>query len=61
LQSTKLKGIRDLKSTLTSDMEMPCWILEFDLLDLGFALVQHFFTIFSFGMVYFVLLYVGNM
>lgn len=45
LQSIKLKGVRDLKSTLTSDMEMQS--LEFALLVLGLVLVQYFFTVLS--------------
>ena len=42
LQSTKLKGVGDLKSTLTSDMEMQS--LEFAQLVFGLALVQYFLT-----------------
>lgn len=46
LQSTKLKGIGDLKSTLMSDMEIQS--LEFVQLIFGLALVQCFLTMFSF-------------
>ena len=42
LQSTKLKGIGDLKSALTSDVEMQS--LEFAQLVFGLALVQYFLT-----------------
>jgi hypothetical protein len=38
LQSTKLKGVGDLKNALTLDMEMQN--LEFALLAFGFALAQ---------------------
>ena len=46
LQSTKLKGVGDLKSALTSDMKMQN--LEFAQLTLGLALVQHFLTMLPF-------------
>jgi hypothetical protein len=39
LPSTKMKGARDLKRTLTSDMEMQ--ILEFGQLDFHPVLVQY--------------------
>ena len=39
-QSTKVKGVGDLKSALTLDMEM--WRLEIVQLDFGFALIQYF-------------------
>ena len=42
LQLTKLKGVGDLKSALTSDMEMQS--LEFAQLGFGLALVQYFLT-----------------
>jgi hypothetical protein len=42
LQSTKIKGLGDLKSALTSDMEVQS--LEFAQLDFGLALVHHFLT-----------------
>ena len=42
LQSAKIKRIGDLKSTLTSDMEMQS--LEFSQLVFGLALVQYFLT-----------------
>ena len=50
LQSTKLKEVGDLKSILTSDMEMQC--LEFA--GFGCALDQYFLTVcpsIPFGMV----------
>ena len=43
LQSTKLNGVGDLKSILTSDMEMQS--LEFAQLVFSLALVQDFLTI----------------
>ena len=42
LQSTKLKGVGDLKSTLTSDMEIRS--LKFAKLVLCLGLVQYFLT-----------------
>ena len=42
LQSIKMKGVGDLKSVLTSDIEIQH--LEFVLLVFGFALVQYFLT-----------------
>ena len=42
LQSTKLKGAGDLKTALTSDIEMQS--LEFAQLVFGLALVQYFLT-----------------
>ena len=42
LQSTKMKGAGDLKSALTSDMEMQS--LESAELAFGFVLVQDFLT-----------------
>jgi hypothetical protein len=42
LQSTKLKGVGDLKSTLTTDMEMQSW--GFFQLVFGLSMVQHFLT-----------------
>ena len=56
LQSTKLKGIGDLKSVLTSDMELQS--LEFAQLVFGLVLVQYFLTVFPslhFGMVMYIL------
>ena len=41
-QSTRMKGVGDLKSTLTLDMEMRS--LEFAQLVFGLALVQYFLT-----------------
>ena len=41
-QSTKMKEVGDLKSALTSDMEMQS--LEFAQLVFGLALVQYFLT-----------------
>ena len=52
LQSTKLKGVGDLKTALTSDMEMQS--MEFAQLDFSLDLVQCFLTMFvflPFGMV----------
>jgi hypothetical protein len=46
LQSTKLKGVGDPKSTLTSDMEMLS--LESAPLGFGLALVQYFLTMLPF-------------
>lgn len=46
LQSTKLKGVGDLKSALTSDMEMLS--LEFAQLVFSLALVQYFLTVLLF-------------
>ena len=42
LQSTKMKGVGDLKSTLISEVEMQC--LEFAQLVCGLASVQYFLT-----------------
>jgi len=53
LQSTKLKGVRYLKSMLTSDGEMQN--LEFAQLVCKFALIQYFLTMFPFGMIMFIL------
>ena len=55
LQSTKLKGVGDLKSILASDMEMQS--LEFVHLVFSFALVQYFLTmllLFDFEMVMYI-------
>ena len=46
LQSTKLEGCGDLKSILTSDMEMQS--LEFAQMVFSLALVQYFLTILPF-------------
>ena len=46
LQSTKLKGVGDLKSTLKSDMEMQT--LEFPQLMFSPVLVQHFLAMVPF-------------
>jgi hypothetical protein len=43
LQSSRLKGVGNLKSTLTSDIVMQN--LEFALLGLSFAFIQYFLTI----------------
>ena len=51
-QSTRMKGIGDLKSAFTSDMET--WSLEVDQLVFGLALVQCLLTI-TFGMVMYIL------
>ena len=64
LQSTKMKGVGDLKNTLTSDMEMQS--LEFALIVLGLALVQYFLTMlpslcFRMVNIYSVPLYAGSM
>ena len=64
LQSTKLKGVGDLKSILTSDMEIQS--LELAQLVFGLALVQCFLTMSPFfmfwnGHIYSVPLYVGSM
>lgn len=63
LQSTELKGVGDLKSVLTSDMEMQS--LEFSQLGFGLALVQYFLTMLPslcFGMVMYIhISYVGSM
>jgi hypothetical protein len=56
LQSTKLKGVGDLKHVLTSDLEMQS--LEFNRLLFHLALLQHFLIMFSFlyfGMVMYTL------
>jgi hypothetical protein len=45
MQSIKLKGVRDLKSNLTSDMKMQS--LEFVLQVYGLALVQSFLMMLS--------------
>ena len=42
-QSTRMKGVRDLKSTLTLDMEMQS--LEFDQLAFGLAIIQYFLAV----------------
>jgi hypothetical protein len=58
LQSTKLKGIRELKSALTSDMEMQS--LEFTQMVFSLALVQYFLTmipLFPFEIVMYILLH----
>lgn len=55
-QSTKLEGVRDLKSTMTSNRKMQN--LEFAGLVLGLALIYYFFTVlpfFPFGMVMYIL------
>ena len=44
LQSTKLNGVRDVESILTSDVEMQS--LEFAQLVLGLALVYYFLAVF---------------
>jgi hypothetical protein len=46
LQSAKLKGLGDMKSTLTSDMEMQS--LEFAQMIVGLALVQYFLAFLPF-------------
>ena len=43
MQSTKMKGVGDLKSTLTSDIELQS--LELAQLVFGLALVQYFLAI----------------
>ena len=43
LQSTKLKGVGDLKSILTPDLEMQS--VKFAQLVFGLALVQYFLTV----------------
>ena len=53
------KGVGDMKTALTSGMEMQN--VAFSLLGFGLALVQYFFTMPTFGMViYPVPLYVGS-
>jgi flagellar biosynthesis protein FliP len=53
LQSTKMKRIRDLKSILTSGMEIQG--LESAQQVFGLALVQYFFTMLPFGTVMYIL------
>ena len=45
-KSTKLKGVGELKGSLTSGMEMQN--LEFDILVFGVAVVQYFLTMLPF-------------
>ena len=63
LRSTKLERVCNLKSSLTSDVELKD--LEFPLLGFDLALVQYFFTLLlppsQNGNVYSVPLYVRNM
>ena len=64
LQSTKLKGVEDLKSTLTSDKDMQNF--QFAQLVFGLVLVQYFLIMFLSlcfwnDSVYLVPLYVGSM
>lgn len=53
LQSTKLKGVEDLKNILTSDMGMKC--LEFIQLVFLLALECYFLTMLPFGTVMYIL------
>ena len=56
LQSTNLKGVRELKSVLMSDVEVQS--LKFTLLVFSLALVEYFFSIFlplPFGMIIYIL------
>lgn len=52
-QSTKLKGVGDLKSALMADLEMQS--LEFAHLFFSLTLVQYLFTVLSFAIVLYVL------
>lgn len=52
-QSTKLKGVGDLKSALMADLEMQS--LEFAHIFFSLTLVQYLFTVLSFVIVLYVL------